>query len=98
MFVLVARYLTKEGEEENVAKFLSRMAALSNSDIEPGCVLYHINQSTDNPRSFLLYEEYVDEAGFEAHTKTDYFNQLVVQGAVPLLESRERETFRLVAP
>lgn len=98
MYVIVARYLTKAGEEEKVAGFLSRMAHLSNSDIEPGCVLYAINQSVENTRSFLLYEQYVDEAGFEAHTKTDYFNQLVLQGAVPLLEHREREIYKLIAP
>ena len=98
MYVIAARYLTKEGEEEKVAALLTRMAALSNSDAEPGCVLYAINQSTENPRSFLLYEQYPDEAGFHAHTQTDYFKELVLNGAVPLLERREREIYTLIAP
>jgi autoinducer 2-degrading protein len=98
MYVIAARYLTKEGEEEKVASFLKRRAELSNSAIEPGCVLYAINQSTENPRSFLLYEQYSDEAGFQAHTQTDYFKELVLGGAVPLLERREREIYTLIAP
>ncbi len=98
MYVIAARYLTKEGEEDRVAELLSQMAQLSNSDVEPGCVLYAINQATDNPRSFLLYEQYRDEAGFTAHTQTDYFKELVLEGAVPLLEHREREIYNLIAP
>lgn len=98
MYVIAARYLTKEGEEENVAALLTRMAALSNSDVEPGCALYAINQSTENPRSFLLYEQYLDEAGFQAHTQTAYFKELVLNGAVPLLEQRKREIYTLIAP
>ncbi len=98
MYVIAARYLTKEGEEGKVAEYLSRMAELSNSDVEPGCVLYAINQSVENPRSFLLYEQYHDEAGFTAHTQTDYFKELVLGGAVPLLEHRERDIYNLIAP
>lgn len=98
MYVIAARYLTKEGEEEKVASFLRRMAELSNSAVEPGCVLYAINQGTENPRSFLLYEQYDDEAAFHAHTQSDHFKELVLNGAVPLLEQREREIFTLIAP
>lgn len=98
MYVIVARYLTKAGEEDSVAEFLTKMAALSNSNQEPGCMTYAINQSVDDPRSFLLYEQYVDESAFDAHTKTDYFKELVLDGAVPLLEHRERETYNLIAP
>lgn len=98
MYVIAARYLTKSGEEGTVAELLAKMARLSNSDAEPGCVLYAINQSIENPRSFLLYEQYRDEEAFTAHTQTDYFKELVLDGAVPLLEHRERETYDLIAP
>ena len=98
MYVIAARYLTKAGEEDKVAELLTKMAELCNSDVEPGCVLYAINQSTENPRSFLLYEQYQDEAGFQAHTQTDYFKEMVLGGAVPLLEHREREIYTLIAP
>lgn len=98
MYVIAARYLAKDGEEGRVADLLRRMAALSNSAIEPGCVLYAINQSIENPRAFLLYEQYHDQAGFEAHAQTDHFKELVLNGAVPLLERREREIYNLIAP
>lgn len=98
MYVIAARYLSKPGKERQVAENLTRMAQFSNSDDEPGCVLYAINQSIENPRSFLLYEQYTDEAGFNAHTQTDYFNKLVLEGTVPLLDHRERDTYILIAP
>ncbi len=98
MYVIAARYRTKAGEEDKVAEFLAKMAALSNSDAEPGCVLYAINQSVDDPRAFLLYEQYVDEAAFQLHTQTTHFKELVLDGAVPLVEHRERETYNLIAP
>ncbi len=98
MYVIAARFLAKPGEEGKVAELLTKMAELCNSDVEPGCVLYVINQSTENPRSFLLYEQYQDEAGFEAHRQTDYFKEMVVGGTFPLLEQREREFYTVIAP
>lgn len=98
MYVIVARFLTKPGAERQVGENLTRMAQLCNSDAEPGCVLYAINQSIEDPRAFLLYEQYVDEAAFDAHTQTHYFKELVLDGTGPLLEHRERESYNLIAP
>lgn len=98
MLVIAARYLVKEGQEETVAAVLKEMASICNSDAEPGCVLYTVNQSTENPRSFLLYEQYVDQAALEAHAQTPAFKEHVLGRVVPLLESREREYYQVVAP
>ena len=62
MIVLIAQHFAKEGNEEAVAAALREMSAYCNSDAEPGCVMYIVNRSTENPRHFLLYEQYVDEA------------------------------------
>ena len=91
MFVVVARYYTKEGRDEEVAAVLRRMVPISNA--EPGCALYVVNRSTEDPRSFLLYEQYHDEAGYDAHRETAAFKELVLGTAVPLLERREREFY-----
>jgi quinol monooxygenase YgiN len=46
------------------------------------------------PRLFWLYEQYADEAAYEAHMASEHFIRLVKGEAIPeLLESREREYF-----
>lgn len=97
MRVIVARYLVKEGHEAEVVALLQQVAAYSNSDAEPGCVLYTVNQSSDDPRRLLLYEQYRDQAALEAHSQTELFQNVLLGQVVPLLESREREYFDVVA-
>lgn len=96
MFVVAARYHTKEGAEEEVAAVLREMVPISNA--EPGCALYVVNRAIDDPRRFLLYEQYHDRAGYEAHTQTDAFKEKVLGRIVPLLETRERDFFETLDP
>ena len=45
----------------------------------------------EDPRLFFLYEQYADEAGYQAHMDSEHFTRLVKEEAIPrLLESRER--------
>jgi quinol monooxygenase YgiN len=98
MLVLVADYYTKEGQEATVAETMRKMVAYCNSDAEPGCLLYTVNQSLEDPRKFLLYEQYADEAAFEAHAATEMFQQHVLGTVVPLLESRVRHLYQSIEP
>ena len=41
----------------------------------------------------MLYEQYVDEAAFGAHTETEAFGRIVLGQIVPLLAERVRETY-----
>ena len=43
-----------------------------------------------------LYEQYIDEAAFDAHRKTPHFQEIVEGIIVPLLDKRERELYRSV--
>ncbi len=96
MVVLVVRYLTKEGSDEEVASLLRQM--IPHARNEPGCLRYEVGRSTEDPRRFLLYEVYRDEAAFKAHGETEAFKEYVLGRIVPLLESREREFFAPVQP
>ena len=96
MYVVVARWLAKEGQTEAVITAIKEMIPHARS--EPACEAYIINQSTENPRLFLLYEQYHDEAGFKAHTDTAAFKELVQGRIVPLLEERGRDIYRLIEP
>ncbi len=96
MYVVAARYYTKEGRDDEVARLLKDMIPISLA--EPGCALYTVNRSLEDPRRFLLYEQYLDEAGFRDHTASEAFKERVLGQIVPLLESRERDFFETVDP
>lgn len=96
MFVVAAQYVIKEGQEQAVLAVLKKMIPLSRA--EPGCRLYMVNQSTENPRKLLLYEQYVDKGGYEAHMATDAFKENILGKVVPMLESRVRDFYEVVEP
>ena len=79
-------WVAKEGEEEAVRALLEEIAPVVRA--EPGCLMYIVHRSNEDPRTFFLYEQYVDEAAFQAHRETEHFQELVLGEAVPLLESR----------
>jgi quinol monooxygenase YgiN len=65
MLTFVAKLTVKAGQE---AEFIRIMrAAVPKVREEPGNHAYIFHQSRDNPRLFMLYEEYDDQAALEAH-------------------------------
>jgi quinol monooxygenase YgiN len=94
MYVVVARYHTKQGAEEEVLSILRQMIPLSRA--ETGNRAYIVNQSVENPQNILLYEQYVDEDAFNFHAGRPEFAELVKGRIWPLLESRAREIYRTV--
>ena len=88
-YTVTARYTAHEGKEERLVEVLEEMTAPSRA--EAGCLFYQAHRSTEDPRVFLLYEQYVDEAGYEAHQDTPHFTRLIKEEAIPeLLAERER--------
>jgi quinol monooxygenase YgiN len=96
MYVVAAQYTVQEGKEKAVIDILKKMIPLSRA--EPGCKLYMVNQSPDNPRKLLLYEQYVDKSGYEAHMATTAFKDNILGKVVPMLESRVRDFYEVVEP
>lgn len=88
--VLAVTWLAREGEADAVADVLRRMAPLSRA--EPGCLQYEAHRDVDDPHRFVLFERYVDAAALEAHAASSHFRQLVLEEALPLLETRQRTT------
>jgi quinol monooxygenase YgiN len=87
-YVLTARMTAREGEEERALELLTQLAAASQQ--EPGNVHYIPHRAVDNPRTFLIYEQYRDEAAFEAHGQTEHFQTLAAGELFGLMEERER--------
>ena len=74
--VLAVRWVAREGESDTVEEILRRMAPLSRA--EPGCLQYEVHGQADDPNTFVLFERYVDEAAFEAHTASPHLQELVL--------------------
>lgn len=96
MIVLIAQHVAQEGHDDKVAELLREMSAYCNSDAEPGCAMYIVNRGTENPRHFLIYEQYIDQAALAAHAETTMFQETILGKEVPLLESRERSFWEVV--
>lgn len=95
MYVVVARFVAKDGSGDQVAALLAEMTPSSKA--EPGCRAYIVNRSADDPNTFLLYEQYVDAAAFDAHRDNPEFQRIVLGQVVPLLAERSREIYEVVA-
>jgi quinol monooxygenase YgiN len=51
----------------------------------------------NDPNTFLLYEQYTDEAAFGAHRENPEFQRIIIGKVVPLLTDRGREIYEVVA-
>lgn len=91
MIVLKVDMLVKPGTEEECKKYIRILQ--EHSRREPGCLMYVGHQSTENPRKFLFYEQYRDQATLDAHRNAPYFRQYVLGGLDPIMEQRSRELY-----
>ena len=94
MVVVVAEYVVGEGNVEKVIELLNVWAPMARA--EEGNRAFIVNQSTEDPHQFLLYEQYVDDEAFAFHSSRPEFKTVVVDQIVPLLESRKRRMFTVV--
>jgi quinol monooxygenase YgiN len=93
-YVLVARMTAREGEEDRAAELIGRLA--EGSKAEPGNVHYIPHRDPEDPRVFLLYEQYRDKAAFEEHGQTEHFQTIAVGELFPLMEERERNFYETI--
>lgn len=93
-YVMVARWRPRVGEAGKVDAILRELAVAVRQ--EPGNLQFVVHRSHDNPHDLLLYEVYASEEAFATHQQTEHFKKLVLERAVPLLETRERRGYAVV--
>ena len=74
--ILYAEFTAKQGSESQVETLISGLAEQVRR--EPGNTEFTVYRERDNPRKFFVFEQYLDEASFEAHISAEYgliFNQ-----------------------
>jgi quinol monooxygenase YgiN len=90
-FVLVARMTARDGEQDRVAELIPQLVEASRA--EPGNVHYIAHRDPEDPRVFLMYEQYADESAFKEHGETEHFKTLAAGELFGLMESRERAVY-----
>lgn len=93
-FVLVVKMRAAEGNEDEAAATMQELAEATRQ--EPGCIHYIPVQDPEDPRNFLFYEQYRDQAAFEEHGASEHFQRLAAGKLFGLLESRERSFYETI--
>jgi (4S)-4-hydroxy-5-phosphonooxypentane-2,3-dione isomerase len=88
-YVVIARWTARDGEEDAVAAALGNLTRPSRA--EPGNLTYVVHRDPADARLFVIYESYVDEAAYAAHTESEHFRVHGKEDGIPRLTSRERE-------
>jgi quinol monooxygenase YgiN len=64
-YIVLVRFKVKPGQQQAFAESMRSAASLTRA--EPGNRQYEFYVDQDDPHNFMLYEEYADEAAFQAH-------------------------------
>jgi quinol monooxygenase YgiN len=73
MVVLVVTWMAKTGHENEVGAVFAKLTEESRK--ESGCIMYLVHRHKTDPRRFLVYEQYKDDAALEAHRTSAHFLQ-----------------------
>jgi quinol monooxygenase YgiN len=71
VLTVVAKIRAARGKGDALAALLQEQAAVVRKN-EPGCLVYRPHRSTKDPDVFLFYEQYRDDAAFDAHRKAPH--------------------------
>ena len=94
-YVVAAKWRANPGKADRLLEVIREMTPPSRA--EPGCRFYQAQRSEEDPDLFFLYEQYVDETGYEAHQDSEHFTRLVKEEAIPdLLAERERAFYTTI--
>ncbi|MGD1220871.1 MULTISPECIES: putative quinol monooxygenase [Streptomyces] len=85
-YAVIAHYRCEPADEAVVRAALLTMREHTRK--EPGNLVYEVHAEAGRAGSFVLYEQYTDRAGFDAHRAAEHFCELVVGRVFPLLTER----------
>ena len=74
VITVVAKIRAAKGKGDALAALLKEQAGVVRKN-EPGCLVYRPHRSPKDPDLFLFYEQYRDDAAFDAHRKAPHLAQ-----------------------
>jgi quinol monooxygenase YgiN len=91
---VIATWVAKPGEADYVRSVLESMTPGNRA--EPKMIHFQAQTSNDDPNTFVVYEHYTDESGYEEHRASEPFQKLVLGKVIPRLESRSLSRFTTI--
>ena len=91
---VIVNFTVKAGEESKAKEWIKKMEEQTRR--EPGCRHYIGHQSVEDPRRFMFYELYDDQAALDAHSASSYYQQYVTNGLQKIMETRLVGMFQTV--
>ena len=82
----IAKLVVKEGQEAEIERLQTELSQLTHNS-EPDCLVYDFIRHRVEPRTYVVYARFRDEAAFQAHMKAPFHDRLVP----PILASLARE-------
>jgi quinol monooxygenase YgiN len=86
MLALIANFTVRAGDEAKTREYMRIMQ--EHTRREPGCRQYIGHQSQEDPRRFVFYELYDDEAALQFHRSSPHYEKFVTNGLLKLMETR----------
>lgn len=72
MIALVAKLKVLEGKGDEFAAAASEMVAAVGREEAGRALMYTLHRSTEDPNSFVFYEQYADDDALKAHGTTEH--------------------------
>jgi quinol monooxygenase YgiN len=76
MITAVATQVVVPGKEKPLIDLMATLTAQVKAN-EPGCTLFLYVKSVDKPQTYLVIEQYKDQAAFDFHHQTSYLNNFI---------------------
>jgi quinol monooxygenase YgiN len=89
-YYVIAEIVAKPGSADALRALLVPFAEKSRN--EPGCKLYTLLEVESEPRRFLTYERWTDEAALQVHMTTPHIKEIVPK-LEPVLAKRFTQIF-----
>ena len=72
----IATLGVKQGSEAEFERLQKELSDLTHAH-EPGTLVYDVIKSRDEPRKYVVYARFKDEAAFQAHQASPFHDRLV---------------------
>lgn len=90
MISFTVRMRFAQEDRAEIRSILQNLGAASRQ--EPGCVNYIAHTLENDPDTVVIYEQYRDAEGLEAHRSSAHFDQWATNGLYRKLRERSMET------
>ena len=95
MLILAVHVTIKAGHEDAVLDPFRKLQAETRR--EPGCIYYVVQRSRENPRHYLVYEQYKDEAALEGQPQARRMHVMAIDDEAALEAHRNSSHFKQYA-